>query len=341
VLVADCVSYRGGEEEKRPMNGNQVLRNTQTEATPKREKRRRGCLAWAGIVAGVLALVLALFVGWTWVSGTKAKQELAANYPPPGQMVDVGGYRLHINCQGRKQSDDSPTVVLEAGATQFSLTWDHVQREVAKFARVCAYDRAGLGWSERSPNPRTAPYIVAELHALLTKAGVEPPYVLVGHSMGGLYVRYYAHEHGERVVGIKDVVTGVKVQLYQLLVAPSYRVEHLAGRVYADFQFVEVTIGAQNDAAPLRALRRRPLDFDAIGEERTGEGWEGVELGDGLVQQIAELPGCRLDDHVGLCLAGHRIVAHGRPDRAISLLPVEGSAAIIEPLGKPRPGGAW
>ena len=68
--------------------------------------------------------------------------------------------------------------------------------------RVCAYDRAGLGWSERSPNPRTAPYIVAECTALLTKAGVEPPYVLVGHSMGGLYVRYYAHEHRDRVVGM-------------------------------------------------------------------------------------------------------------------------------------------
>jgi pimeloyl-ACP methyl ester carboxylesterase len=79
-----------------------------------------------------------------------------------------------------------PTVVPEAGAGEFSLTWDHVQRHVAEFARVCTYDRAGLGWSERGPNPRTAPHIVDEFDTLLTAAGVEPPYPLVGHSMGGL-----------------------------------------------------------------------------------------------------------------------------------------------------------
>jgi pimeloyl-ACP methyl ester carboxylesterase len=183
------------------MNENQGLSHTQTEATPKSKKGRRGCLAWAAIAVGVLALVLVLFVAWTWVGGTKARKELAAEYPPPGQMVDVGGYRLHINCQGESRPG-SPTVVLEAGATQFSLSWDHVQREVARFARVCSYDRAGLGWSERSPNPRTVPYVVAELHTLLTNAGVDPPYVLVGHSMGGLYMRYYAHEHPDRVAGM-------------------------------------------------------------------------------------------------------------------------------------------
>ena len=88
---------------------------------------------------------------------TDPKQELAVNYPPPGQMVDVDGYRLHINCQGREQNDGSPTVVLEAGASQFSLTWDHVQREVAKFTRVCSYDRAGLGWERAQPEPAHGP----------------------------------------------------------------------------------------------------------------------------------------------------------------------------------------
>jgi pimeloyl-ACP methyl ester carboxylesterase len=82
------------------------------------------------------------------------------------------------------------------------LTWAAVQPEVAKFARVCSYDRAGLGWSEPSPSPRTAPNMVDELHSLLAGAGVEPPYVLVGHSLGGGLVRLYAHQHPDQVVGM-------------------------------------------------------------------------------------------------------------------------------------------
>ena len=183
------------------MSDNEVL--TKEQAQPaKKGKGCWGCLMWAGILVGILALLLCVFVAWTWASGKKAKAELAKQYPPPGQMVDVGGYRLHLNCQGSKQSADSPTVVLESGTGEYSLTWDQVQREVAQFARVCAYDRAGLGWSERGPNPRTAPYVVEELEALLAGAGVEPPYVLVGHSMGGLYARYYAYEHPEKVAGM-------------------------------------------------------------------------------------------------------------------------------------------
>jgi pimeloyl-ACP methyl ester carboxylesterase len=168
----------------------------------KKRKGCLGCLMWAGIIAGVLVLLMCVLAGWTWAGAKKARAELAAKYPPPGKMVDLGGYRMHINCQGSKPSAGSPTVVLESGGGEYSLTWDQVQREVAQFARVCAYDRAGLGWSERGPNPRTAPYVAEELGALLAEAGEEPPYVLVGHSMGGLYARYYAYEHPEQVAGM-------------------------------------------------------------------------------------------------------------------------------------------
>jgi pimeloyl-ACP methyl ester carboxylesterase len=160
-------------------------------------RRRRGRRLWAGIVAGVLVPLVCAF-GLVWAGGTRAKAELAARYPPPGQMVDVGGYRLHIHCQG----EGSPTVVIEAAAADFSLGWNQVQQEVAEFTRVCTYDRAGLGWSERSPESRTAPNVVRELHSLLTNNGIEGPYVLVGHSMGGLYVRVYAHEYPKEVVGM-------------------------------------------------------------------------------------------------------------------------------------------
>jgi pimeloyl-ACP methyl ester carboxylesterase len=180
-----------------------------TKAPTRPARRQRGWLLWAGIAAGVLVLLVCVLVGMTWANGSRAKAELAEQYPPPGQMVDVGGYRLHINCQG----EGSPTAVIEAAGGDSSVSWDQVRQEVAKFTRVCTYDRAGLGWSERSPKPRTAPNVVEELHALLTNAGIEGPYVLVGHSIGGLYVRLYAHEYPDELVGMVLVDASHEEQL--------------------------------------------------------------------------------------------------------------------------------
>lgn len=118
----------------------------------------------------------------------KAQEGAAPPYAPPGRLVDVGGWRLHLNCTG-KASTSQPTVVLEAGIGDFSVEWGLVQPGVANFARVCAYDRAGDGWSDLGPHPRTLRQIVYELHTLLDKAGERPPYVLVGHSYGAWLVR--------------------------------------------------------------------------------------------------------------------------------------------------------
>src|SRR5918997_2828830 len=119
-------------------------------------------------------------------------------YPPPGEMVDVGGYSLHINCVGQ----GSPTVILDAGSGGMSAQWVRVQREVSGTTRVCAYDRAGMGWSEAGPDPRDAEQISGELHTLLGKAGVEGPHVLVGHSFGGMYVRTYAARYSDELAGV-------------------------------------------------------------------------------------------------------------------------------------------
>jgi pimeloyl-ACP methyl ester carboxylesterase len=119
----------------------------------------------------------------------------------PGRLVDVGGWKLHLDCTGATTAG-APTVILEAGAGDFSVEWSLVQPGVAKFARVCSYDRAGDGWSEMGPFPRTYRQIVYELHTLLDRAGERGPFVLVGHSYGGWLVRAYQAAYPAEVAGL-------------------------------------------------------------------------------------------------------------------------------------------
>ena len=118
--------------------------------------------------------------------------------PPPGQLVSVGNHRLHIRCDG----EGRPPVIFDAALGGSSLSWSLVQPAVARLTRACSYDRAGFGWSEAGPRPRTAGRIADELHALLRAAPVAPPYVLVGHSYGGLVMRLYASRHPNDVAGL-------------------------------------------------------------------------------------------------------------------------------------------
>jgi pimeloyl-ACP methyl ester carboxylesterase len=116
----------------------------------------------------------------------------------PGQIVDTGEGRLHIHCTGT----GSPSVILEAGFPGSSLDWSLVQPMVAPFTRVCSYDRAGFGWSELGKVPRSSAQIAEDLRKLLSAAEVPAPYVLVGHSMGGLYVRAFARKFPDVVAGM-------------------------------------------------------------------------------------------------------------------------------------------
>jgi pimeloyl-ACP methyl ester carboxylesterase len=154
---------------------------------------RRIGKALLGLVGALLALAVA---GAIYQAIATERAERA--YPPPGEMVDVGGHSLHINCVGQ----GSPTVVLDAGSGGMSAQWVRVQREVSGTTRVCAYDRAGMGWSEMGPQPRDAKQITGELHTLLGKAGIEGPYVLVGHSFGGMYMQTYAARYPDEVAGV-------------------------------------------------------------------------------------------------------------------------------------------
>jgi pimeloyl-ACP methyl ester carboxylesterase len=164
----------------------------------------------------------------------------AQRYPAPGQLVDVGGFRLHIQCVG----EGSPTVVLDAGLSGSSLDWSLIQPELGHTTRVCAYDRAGMGWSDPGPQPRTPRQIADELHTLLTNAGIAGPYVLVGHSLAGKNVRLFALSHPDQVAGMVLVdargeyvdanTAPAEVQTFQQALATQallYRVAHSVGLV--------------------------------------------------------------------------------------------------------------
>src|SRR5690349_5726980 len=160
--------------------------------------------------AGLAALLGLALVGYIYEPIAEAADAKA--YPPPGELVDVGGYRLHIKCTG----NGSPTVVIEAGLGDWSTSWGFVQSEVAKKTRVCSYDRAGAGWSENGPLPRDAAQFAKELHTLLQNADIPGPYVMVGHSLGGLGVRVFVHEYASEVAGVVLVESMNPKQISQL-----------------------------------------------------------------------------------------------------------------------------
>jgi pimeloyl-ACP methyl ester carboxylesterase len=116
----------------------------------------------------------------------------------PGELIDVGGHRLYVNCTGT----GSPTVVLEAGLGESSAYWGRIATAVARDAQVCVYDRAGRGQSEPASGPQDGVAIADDLHALLEGAQLDGPYLLVGHSSGGVYIRIFASQYPDEVAGM-------------------------------------------------------------------------------------------------------------------------------------------
>ena len=143
----------------------------------------------------IFVLVLAIVGTVYQTAATEADRH---NFPPPGNLIDVGGFKMHIHCEG----EGSPTVILEAMSGGSSPHWGWVQPEIQKVTRVCVYDRAGFGWSELDPEPPTLARTVRNLHTLLVNANIEGPYVMVGHSLGGVYVRQFAADYPEEVAGV-------------------------------------------------------------------------------------------------------------------------------------------
>jgi pimeloyl-ACP methyl ester carboxylesterase len=170
--------------------------STRVQSSQTRRGNKLVKWLWRGLLGLLALMVILALAGATYQA--VATQIDQRNYPPPGQLVDVGGYKLHITCIG----EGSPTVILEAAFPGTVANWSWVQPEVAKVTRACAYDRAGMGWSDPGPEPHDAHRIASDLRTLLHNAGVEGPYVFVGHSLGGLWVRQYAAQSPDEVVGM-------------------------------------------------------------------------------------------------------------------------------------------
>ena len=237
---------------------------------------------------GTLILLMILGMGYQLVGMVLDR----SHYPPPGQMVDVGGHRLHLYCTGK----GSPTVVLEAAAPGWSLYWSLVQPEVAKVTRVCAYDRAGLGWSERGPSPRTGQRMARELHQLLKRAGISGPYIFVGHSLGGFVARLYREEHPTDIVGMVLVDAGHESEMRQaefrtfvnsgMSMLPLLRAMTILGmpRLFASFESLPPFLSQQEEKVPEKV---RPML--RAGWLRTSYPTTLSEEGDALVETLEQV----------------------------------------------------
>jgi pimeloyl-ACP methyl ester carboxylesterase len=153
---------------------------------------------WLRIILRGLLLLMILVASAGFIYENISEARDIRFHPMPGQLVDVGGYKIHIHCAGQ----GAPTVVLDSGLGDSYISWHKVQPEIAKFTRVCSYDRAGIGYSDSSPRPRTSKDIAEELHTLLHNAAIAGPIILVGHSMGGYDVRIYTSLYRNEVAGV-------------------------------------------------------------------------------------------------------------------------------------------
>lgn len=155
----------------------------------------------------ILALLLLSFLAIPRVAWSDR-----VSFKPPGKLIDVNGRKMHIYCIGNK----SPTIILDSGTGGFSLEWKDIQHSLSQYVRVCAYDRAGYGWSDMGPLPRTTKKITHELHTLLQNAGIHGPYIMVGHSFGGFTAQYFARYFNHEIAGIVLIDSSHEEQVYRL-----------------------------------------------------------------------------------------------------------------------------
>lgn len=211
------------------------------------------------LVGAIGIIAFLLLAGWMYESLSKVRDR--KRHPPAGNLYPVNAHRLHLYCTGERRPQQ-PTVVLEAGMGNCSFDWRLIQPAVAQWGRVCAYDRAGYGWSDASRAVGSLQQRAADLHTLLTKAGESGPYVLVGHSFGGILVREFARQHPQEVVGMVLVDSAHEGQIGRLS-ADEFKQLKVSLRLYRALSFL--------DRVGLVRLLARPLLLSRFPSVRSPE----------------------------------------------------------------------
>ena len=249
---------------------------------------------------GVIVKTLAVGLAATAFAGVLyehvARRQDRKRFPQVGQSVDIGGRNLNIYCSG----NGSPAVILESGKGIPGYSWVFVQREIAKFTRACWYDRSGYGWSDSGPYPQNSVETARELHELLRRATIQPPYVLVGHSLGGFHVRVYNGLYPDDLAGMVLVDSshedeGIQIPRHRGRSHPAYLrrpVSLLAETVYglgllrvlarhrgSDFRPVGITTG---EWSIISGLASEPRMMAATAQECQGECGEQARSAGGL-----------------------------------------------------------
>jgi pimeloyl-ACP methyl ester carboxylesterase len=181
-----------------------------------RVRRQLGSRGGRRLLYPVIVVSALAAIGGGYETAREATDARA--YPMPGQLIDVGGHRMHLSCTG----SGSPTVVLEPGGGEMSSDLGWITPAVARDTRVCVYDRAGRGWSESADAPQNGAQIATDLHTLLQRGHVPGPYVLAGHSFGGLYVLSFAARFPDEVAGMVLVDSTAPASATTSAAAPPY-----------------------------------------------------------------------------------------------------------------------